>query len=53
MQELYETVAGQKTGQAKMSFETYVQQYYFKQVVAAANHRMQKLTGGSFILRCK
>ena len=36
-----------------LSFESYVQQYYFKQVVAAANRRLSVLTDGMFTLRCK
>jgi len=38
---------------AKLTFEAYVQQYYFKQVVAAANKRLSVLTDGMFTLRCK
>jgi len=37
----------------KVSFETYVQQHYFRQVVAAANKRLTALTDGMFTLRCK
>ncbi len=51
--DLYQTIAGQTAQKAKLSFETYVQQYYFRQVVAAANHRLQLLTDGMFELRCK
>lgn len=51
--ELYNTVSGQKTNTVKISFETYVQQYYFKQVIAAANKRLSDLTEGMFVLRCK
>ena len=55
--ELYYVVSGQpgKTGNktAKLSFEAYVQQYYFKQVIAAANKRLTVLTGGEFTLRNK
>ncbi len=45
------TSAGQKSG--KLTFEAYVQQHYFKQVVAAANMRLYSLTEGKFTLRCK
>jgi exonuclease SbcC len=38
---------------AKLTFEAYVQQYYFKQVVSAANKRLTVLTDGMFTLRCK
>lgn len=51
--ELYKAVSGQKSQTVKISFETYVQQYYFKQVVAAANKRLTVLTDGMFVLRCK
>ena len=37
----------------KITFETYVQQYYFKQVVAAANKRLTQMTDGMFVLRLK
>ncbi|MBQ8654428.1 MAG: SMC family ATPase [Clostridia bacterium] len=55
VQDLYECCAG-RTGvnkRAKITFEAYVQQYYFKQVVAAANKRLTVLTDGMFTLRCK
>lgn len=51
--ELYRAVSGQLSQKVKISFETYVQQYYFKQVVAAANKRLTVLTEGEFVLRCK
>lgn len=50
---LYRSVSGQLSQKVKISFETYVQQYYFKQVIAAANRRLTVLTGGMFTLRCK
>jgi exonuclease SbcC len=37
----------------KTNFETYIQQYYFKQVIASANKRLTLLTDGMFVLRCK
>ncbi|MBQ4424257.1 MAG: SMC family ATPase [Lachnospiraceae bacterium] len=51
--DLYKCCAGQLDGAAKLTFEAYVQQYYFRQVVAAANKRLTVLTGGNFTLRCK
>lgn len=51
--DLYKAVSGQLSQTVKISFETYVQQYYFKQVVAAANRRLSVLTEGMFTLRCK
>lgn len=51
--DVYASVSGQQSGKMKMSFETYVQQYYFKQVVSAANKRLTQLTEGMFTLRVK
>lgn len=51
--DLYNTVSGQQSGKAKMGLETYVQQYYFRQVIAAANKRLNRLTDGLYTLRCK
>lgn len=53
VKEVYECVSGQIATRAKLSFETYVQQYYFKQVISAANVRLTTLTNGMFVLRCK
>ena len=51
--DLYKAVSGQLSQKVKITFETYVQQYYFKQVIAAANKRLTTLTDGMFTLRCK
>lgn len=51
--ELERTVSGKQTGQVKLSFEAYVQQTYFKQVVAAANQQLTFLTNDVYQLRCK
>lgn len=51
--ELYYNVSGQTSSRVKLSFEAYVQQFYFKQVIAAANMRLNVLTEGKFTLRCK
>ena len=55
VRELYDCCAGKNTvsKRAKVTFETYVQQYYFRQVVAAANLRLRALTDDMFRLRCK
>ena len=53
LNDLYRTVSGQLSGKVRFTFEAYVQQYYFKQVVAAANKRLTVLTDGLFTLRCK
>lgn len=52
--DLYKTVSGQQSGgREKFSFETYVQQHYFRQLTASANERLKILTDGNFVLRCK
>ncbi|MBQ4620656.1 MAG: SMC family ATPase [Clostridia bacterium] len=51
--DVYASVSGQQSGKMKLSFETYVQQYYFKQVIASANKRLTVLTEGMFTLRIK
>ncbi len=51
--QMYAAVSGNMAQNVKISFETYVQQYYFKQIIAAANKRLSVLTGGQFALRCK
>ena len=55
VRDLYDCCSGKAGGsrRAKITFEAYVQQYYFKQVVAAANKRLTVLTDGMFTLRCK
>ena len=55
IRDLYDCCSGKAGGsrRAKLTFEAYVQQYYFKQVVAAANKRLTILTDGMFTLRCK
>ena len=55
VRDLYNCCAGIAGGayRGKLTFEAYVQQYYFKQVVAAANKRLTVLTDGLFTLRCK
>ncbi|MBR2912840.1 MAG: SMC family ATPase [Oscillospiraceae bacterium] len=52
--DLYKTVSGQQGGgKAKLRFEAYVQQYYFRRVVASANRRLRLLTQDTFVLRCR
>ncbi len=55
VRDLYDCCSGKTAGgrRAKMTFEAYVQQHYFKQVIAAANRRLTVLTDGKFVLRCK
>ena len=52
--DLYSSVAGRKSSpRGRIWFEAYVQQYYFKRVVAGANNRLRDLTEGMFTLRCR
>lgn len=51
--EVYSAVSGQLSSKVKISFETYIQQYYFNRVIAAANKRLTSLTEGMFTLRCR
>ena len=54
LEDLTRTASGTGTGgRAKLSLESYVQRYYFKEVVAAANRRLQVLSDGNFLLRCR
>ncbi len=51
--DLYKTVNGHQNQQAKFSFESYVQQFYFRQIISAANQRLRFLTSGLYMLRCR
>lgn len=53
IRELYEVASGQVSGQNKMDLETYVQRYYLKQVLNAANARFVKMSGEQFELCLK
>ena len=53
LDDLYRAMSGQLSQKVKITYETYVQQYYFKQVVAAANKRLTQMTDGMFVLRLK
>lgn len=55
IRQLYNCCAGiadSGTSRAKLTFEAYVQQYYFNKVVDAANRRLWVLTDKMFTLRC-
>ena len=47
---LYERLSGKRSG-ARMDIETYVQRYYLRQILGAANHRFRAMSGGQFELR--
>ena len=51
--DLYNCVSGNISGEAKLSFEAYILRYYFKQVIAEANRRLNIITNGEFTLRIK
>ncbi len=52
--DLYKTVSGQQgSGKAKLRLEAYVQQYYFRRIVASANRRLKLLTDDLFVLKCR
>lgn len=53
LERLYQVASGQVSGQHKMDLETYVQRYYLRQVLVAANRRFEKMTAGQFRLMLK
>lgn len=53
VKEISDLLSGQLAGRAKVSFETYVQQYYFRSVVSSANVRLDYLTDGVYSFRLK
>ena len=54
LEDLSRTVSGTgSAGRAKLSLESYVQRYYFREVVNAANRRLRILSDGNFVLRCR
>ncbi len=50
---LYQTVTGQLGGVNKLPFESYILQYYFLRVIAAANRRLERMSDGRYVLRSK
>ncbi|MBE6856119.1 MAG: SMC family ATPase [Ruminococcus sp.] len=52
--DVYSAVSGHTANDSiRLSFEAYIQQYYFKRVIASANVRLNTLTEGKFTLRCR
>ena len=50
-EDLWNTMQGKVQGARKITFETYVLQFYFRRVIAAANVRLHKMSRGRFLLR--
>ena len=50
---LYQTASGQLGGANKLPLESYILQYYFLRVIAAANRRLERMSEGRYILRSK
>lgn len=50
---LYQTVSGQLGGANKMPLESYILQYYYTRVIAAANRRLERMSDGRYFLRSK
>lgn len=48
---LYNTVKGKQAGKVNLSFEAYIQAYYFERVVEAANRRFEAMSEGRYLLR--
>lgn len=48
---LYNTVKGKQAGKVNLSFEAYIQAYYFERVVEAANRRFDAMSEGRYLLR--
>lgn len=44
---------GKISGAMKLDLQTYIQRYYFKQIIQAANQRLLKMNNNQFILRCR
>ena len=51
MRALSATASGQITGKEKIMLETYIQTTYFDRIVARANVRLMKMTGGQYDLK--
>ena len=51
MNALAKTAAGNLQGKAKIDLETYVQTTYFDRILARANLRLQKMSGGQYDLK--
>lgn len=52
-QTLNKTANGKLSGKAKLDFQTYIQRYYFEQMIHAANARLADMTNGTLFLQCR
>ncbi len=50
---LSDTANGRLKGVQKMDLETYVQRYYFSEILQAANQRLVQMNGNQFLLQCR
>lgn len=50
---LSKIASGNISGSVKLDFETYVQRFYFKQIVAKANQRLIKMSNNTFLLKTR
>ncbi|MEG0742217.1 MAG: SMC family ATPase [Clostridia bacterium] len=50
MEDLYRTLTGNVVSAAKIPFENYILQYYFKRVIIEANKRLERMSDGRFSL---
>lgn len=53
LDDLTRTAQGNVIGAAKITFENYILQYYFRRVVSAANRRLTRMSDGRFYLAGK
>ncbi|MBS6196450.1 MAG: SMC family ATPase [Clostridiales bacterium] len=47
------TANGNLSGSVKIDFESYMQRQYFEQMIQCANHHLQQMASGQFLLRCR
>lgn len=54
---IYETLSKTANGRlnqsVKLDFQTYIQRYYFNEMIRAANERLVEMTGGRLYLQCR
>lgn len=50
---LSDTANGKLRSGKKIDLETYVQRYYFNEILQAANKRLLQMNGNQFLLRCR